>query len=96
MPTRFPAIEPRRARHSRSLRNSPTRRYVSNFPRALIYAGLGENDRALELLERAFQERSSGMVKLKVDPRLDPLRGDARFTALVRRVGLNAIGWTAV
>ncbi|MGI8743127.1 MAG: TPR end-of-group domain-containing protein [Bryobacteraceae bacterium] len=65
------------------------RRYVSNFPRALIYAGLGENDRALELLERAFQERSSGMVKLKVDPRLDPLRGDARFTDLVRRVGLT-------
>jgi TolB-like protein/DNA-binding winged helix-turn-helix (wHTH) protein/Tfp pilus assembly protein PilF len=65
------------------------RRYVSSFPRALIYAGLGEKDRALEWLERAFQERSSGMHKLKVDPRLDPLRGDARFTDLMRRVGLT-------
>jgi TolB-like protein/DNA-binding winged helix-turn-helix (wHTH) protein/Tfp pilus assembly protein PilF len=66
-----------------------TRRYVSSFPRALIYAGLGENDRALEWLERAFQERSSGMHKLKVDPRLDPLRADPRFTDLERRVGLT-------
>ena len=65
------------------------RRYVSNFPRALICAGLGEKDRALEWLERVFQEHSSGMVKLKVDPRLDPLRRDARFIDLVRRVGLK-------
>jgi TolB-like protein/DNA-binding winged helix-turn-helix (wHTH) protein/Tfp pilus assembly protein PilF len=65
------------------------RRYVSNYGRALICAGLGENDRALAWLERAFQERSSWMVKLIVDPRLDPLRGDARFTDLMRRVGLT-------
>jgi tetratricopeptide (TPR) repeat protein len=65
------------------------RRYVSNFPQALIYAGLGENDRAIERLEWAFREHSSAMVKLKVDPRLEPLRGDARFTDLVRRVGLG-------
>jgi TolB-like protein/DNA-binding winged helix-turn-helix (wHTH) protein/Flp pilus assembly protein TadD len=66
-----------------------TRRYVSNFPRALICTGLGENDRALEWLERAFQEHSSGMNTLKVDPRLDPLRQDARFINLLRRVGLT-------
>jgi tetratricopeptide (TPR) repeat protein len=64
------------------------RRYVSNYGRALICAGLGENDRALAWLERAFQERSPWMVKLKIDPRIDPLREDARFTDLVRRVGL--------
>jgi len=66
-----------------------TRRYVSSFPRALIYVGLGENDRALEWLERAFQERSRGLAKLKADPRLDPLRGDKRFRDLLRRVGLE-------
>ncbi|HLJ16463.1 MAG TPA: winged helix-turn-helix domain-containing protein [Bryobacteraceae bacterium] len=64
------------------------RKYVSNYARALISVGLGENDRALAWLERAFQKRSSWMVKLKVDPRLDPLRADARFTALMRGVGL--------
>ncbi len=73
----------------RTLDELATRRYVSNFPRALICAGLGENDRALEWLERAFQEHSSGMVTIKVDPRLDPLRQDARFTNLLRRVGLG-------
>jgi TolB-like protein/DNA-binding winged helix-turn-helix (wHTH) protein/Tfp pilus assembly protein PilF len=65
------------------------RRYVSNYGRALICAGLEENDRALAWLERAFQERSSWMVKLKVDTRLDPLRQDARFTNLLSRVGLT-------
>jgi tetratricopeptide (TPR) repeat protein len=73
----------------RRLDELATRRYVSNFARALIRVGLGENDRALELLELAFQEHSSGMVKLKVDPRLDPLRQDARFSDLLRRVGFT-------
>jgi TolB-like protein/DNA-binding winged helix-turn-helix (wHTH) protein/Tfp pilus assembly protein PilF len=65
-------------------------RYVASYGRVLIYAGLGENDRALEWLERAFQERSTWMVKLKVDSRLDPLRGDPRFADLMRRVGLTS------
>jgi TolB-like protein/DNA-binding winged helix-turn-helix (wHTH) protein len=64
-------------------------RYVSSYGRALICTGLGENELALAWLERAFQERSSWMVKLKVDPRLDPLRKDARFTDLLHRVGFT-------
>jgi serine/threonine-protein kinase len=71
----------------RKLDELATRRHVSNFARALIWVGLGENDRALELLELAFQERSPAMGKIKVDPRFDPLRQDARFTDLLRRVG---------
>ncbi len=65
------------------------RRFVSAYERALICAGLGENDEALQWLKRAFEERSSWMVKLKIDPRLDPLRGDARFVDLMRRVGFT-------
>ena len=65
------------------------RRYVSSYGRVLIYAGLGEKDRAFDWLERGFQERSTWMIRLRVDPRLDPLRGDARFTDLMRRVGLT-------
>src|SRR5207245_3402745 len=63
-------------------------RYISSYGMALIYAGLSDKDRALESLEKAFQRRSTWMVHIKVDPRLDPLRTDPRFTGLVRRVGL--------
>jgi tetratricopeptide (TPR) repeat protein len=80
----------REARESvRKLEELAKQRFVSAYERALIYTGLGENMQALEWLERAFQERSAWMVKLKIDPRLDPLRADARFTDLLRRVGLT-------
>ena len=61
--------------------------YVSPYFRVLIYTGLGERDQALEWLERAYEERSEWLVWLKVDPKLDTLRMDPRFTSLVRRVG---------
>ena len=49
---------------------------------ALIYLGLQDADRALELLGRAHERRSGWMVYAHVDPRLDPLRADPRFVAL--------------
>ena len=73
----------------RRLEELAKQRYVSAYARVLIHARLGENARALEWLERAFQERSAWMIKLRIDPRLDPLRGDARFTDMMRRVGLT-------
>jgi len=63
--------------------------YVSPYTIATIYAGLGEKDRALELLEKAYQERSLDISwHLKADLRIDSLRSDPRFQDLVRRVGL--------
>ena len=50
---------------------------------ALIHLGLGDADRALDLLGRARDRRSGWMVYLHVDPRLDPLRPDPRFIELV-------------
>lgn len=56
---------------------------------ALIYAGLGDQDQAFIWLERAFREKSSfNLMTIKVEPRLDVLRTDARFADLVRRVGI--------
>lgn len=65
------------------------RTYVSPFWPAIVCAGLGEADAALEWLERAYAERDVWLVWLKVDPRLDPLRPDARFRNLLWRVFLD-------
>jgi len=63
-----------------------TRSYVSPFDIAVVYAGLGDRDQAFAWLEKAFDERPRTMLSLKVNPRLDPLRSDPRFTILLRRV----------
>jgi len=52
------------------------------------YAGIGENDRAFEWLERAYNERDGIVYWLKAAPVFDPLRGDPRFDDLARRLEL--------
>jgi Flp pilus assembly protein TadD len=61
-------------------------RYVSPFPIAWIYVGLGDKDRAFEHLEKAYEERAGRLVYLKVEHAFDPLRSDPRFADLVRRL----------
>ncbi len=58
------------------------------YEAAVICAALGEIDRAFARLEDAVATRSGWMAYLAVDPRLDPLRGDPRYAALERRLGL--------
>ena len=70
------------------LKDLSQRRYVSAYSVAVIYAGLGEKEQAFQWLEKADEERSTELVFLKVDPRLDPLRNDSRFQELVKRVGV--------
>jgi hypothetical protein len=55
---------------------------------AHMQLALGEREKAFALLEMAFERHSPGMVWLKVDPRFDSVRGDARFQRLLRRMGL--------
>ena len=57
------------------------------FGAALIYAGLGDRDRSIALLNEAYR-RHDISLELKFDVELDPLRSDPRFRDLVRRVGL--------
>ncbi len=64
-------------------------RYVSAFDIAVIYAGLGDKEQAFAWLDKAYEEHASGfsgLVYLAVEPRLDPLRADPRFQALLRRM----------
>jgi tetratricopeptide (TPR) repeat protein len=63
-----------------------TQTYFSPFDIAVVYVGLGDRDQAFEWLEKAYDERTRPMLSLKVNPRLDPLRSDPRFVALMRRM----------
>ena len=55
---------------------------------ARTFAQLGEIDLAFEYLEKAYQDRDTQVVWLKVDPFCDPLRSDRRFDTLLRRMNL--------
>ncbi len=63
--------------------------YAPPFYLAIVAASLGDTEQAFEWLERAYQERSGWMPWLKHEPLLDSLRADARFSDLLRRIGLN-------
>ncbi len=63
------------------------RRYVSSYGIAETYARLGDKKQAFAWLEKAYQDRDSRVVSLKVEPAFDNLRTDPRFQDLFRRVG---------
>ena len=73
---------------ARDLRRRSKNEYVSDYWVATIYAALGDDDKAFQLLERAYAERSQWLMQLKVDPRFANLRSDPRFQNLLRRIGL--------
>jgi hypothetical protein len=60
--------------------------YALGFAR--VYAGLGDKDNTFKWLEAAYEERSTALYFLKVDPDWDPIRPDPRFSVLLRRMNL--------
>ncbi len=64
------------------------KKYVSPAELAILYTSLGERDKALSSLERAFAERDPQIQYLLIEPNYDDLRSEPRFAALVRSVGL--------
>ncbi len=63
--------------------------YVQPSLMATIYLGLGEQDQAFDWLQKAYEDRSAGLVYLKIDPAFDSIRSDPRYIDLLRRVGLS-------
>jgi serine/threonine protein kinase/tetratricopeptide (TPR) repeat protein len=62
--------------------------YVASYFLAGIHLGIGENDQALEYLERAYEEKSHWLIYLHIDPGMDNLRREPRFKDLLNRIGL--------
>jgi tetratricopeptide (TPR) repeat protein len=61
-------------------------RFVTSYGYALIYAGLRQNEQALNWLRKAVEERSHWLVWIRVDPRFTLLRGDPQFQQIVQAV----------
>ena len=61
-------------------------RYISQYDVALIHLALGHDEAAMEWLQRGHAQRDHQMVFLKVDPRLDALRGRTDFGRLLERM----------
>ncbi len=61
---------------------------VSPFFFALVYAGLNDKEKALEWLQKAYEEKSGSVRYLKMEPRLQNLRNEPRYTTLMKKIGL--------
>ena len=73
----------------RELQTQSKTDYVSPYMLAVIYAGLGNKDKAFEFLENAYEEKCPDIAYfIKADLRIDPLRSDSRFQNLLRRMNL--------
>jgi TolB-like protein/Flp pilus assembly protein TadD len=69
------------------LKELSKQRYVAAYSFALVYLGLGDKEQALRWLEQSYQDRAgSDIGYIRVDPLLDPLRGDPRFEALAEKI----------
>jgi len=70
------------------LRRMSKQRHIDPYLIAFVYTGLGDKEQAFAWLNRAYQDRSSFLIWLKVEPQFNSLRDDPRFQDLLRRVGL--------
>ena len=70
-------------------------KYVAPYFFAGIHIGLGENERAIEYLEKCYEEHSHWLIYLHIDPSMDALRDNPNFQSLLRRVGLPALTTSA-
>ena len=65
------------------------RRYVSPATRATLYLCLGEKSKALDWLEKCYEEQDVECLSFKIDPIYDSIRNEPRFQELLKKVGLD-------
>ena len=65
------------------------KRYIPPTYFGMLFAGLGDKDKAMMWLEKAYDDRADGLTWLNVEPMLDEVRSDPRFQDLLRRIGLT-------
>ena len=70
------------------LERRATTEYVAYYFLAMIYAGLEDETKTLDHLEKAFGARENFLIRLRVEPAFDKLRGNERFDALLKRIGI--------
>ena len=73
----------------RKLQTSNDSAYMQPYFVALVSVGLGDKEKAFEWLSKSVDARAEEVVCLQVDPAMDPLRSDPRYTKLLKRVGFS-------
>jgi hypothetical protein len=75
--------------HHRALPTSEHKPKVCGKQLAAVYATLGDREKTLQTLDKAYEERASALIYLKVDRAFDGVRSDPRVVALLRRMNLQ-------
>ncbi|MCU1221358.1 MAG: hypothetical protein JWN42_2555 [Candidatus Angelobacter sp.] len=73
-----------------ALKSAAKKRYIPPTYFGMLFAGLGDKDKAMMWLEKAYEDRADGLTWLNVEPMLDEVRSDPRFQELIRRIGLSS------
>src|SRR5438034_6539939 len=73
----------------RELEELAKRQYVSPTAFVTIYLGLGEKEKCLDWLEKAYEQQDSACWYLKIDQIYDSVRNEPRFQAILKKVGLE-------
>ena len=58
---------------------------------ALVYSALGDIDKALEMIEKSLEVHEIALLSIKVDPKLDAVRADPRFSELLKKLGVTPV-----
>jgi hypothetical protein len=75
--------------HARQLESAARTRYVSPIYICLVYVALGDTQQVFAWADKGLQDHSPLLVRMKVEPLVDPVRNDPRFAALMTRIGLG-------